>query len=184
MAFIADSGSEKTLEIHANPLCISGRMSANALTPRRFSAKLQTGIFQIASIRGERVDMRTVSGHVFFVGAIAAGLLLSGCNNAQPIMGSQSDTSATASLPATSAASAPAFAASASIPDRDVTANVKNSLNQSEMLKGMDISVDTQQGAVRLNGMLDTQAQKDEAVKIARVSDGAQSVQDALTLKK
>jgi osmotically-inducible protein OsmY len=52
------------------------------------------------------------------------------------------------------------------------------------LLKGFDISVTTLKGDVRLNGQLDSQAQIDEAIKIARAADGAHTIHDELTIKK
>jgi osmotically-inducible protein OsmY len=83
----------------------------------------------------------------------------------------------TASFPASSAASA-------NVADMDVTQNVKTALGQSETLKSFDIAVVTLKGDVRLIGMVDSQAQIDEAVKIARAADGAHTIHEELTLKK
>jgi hyperosmotically inducible periplasmic protein len=84
--------------------------------------------------------------------------------------------------PVTTMPAAPVVAGNVS--DIDITEHVKTALHQSDMLKGFDISVETLKGDVRLMGLLDTQAQVDEAVKIARASEGAHAVHDELTLKK
>jgi hyperosmotically inducible periplasmic protein len=70
------------------------------------------------------------------------------------------------------------------ISDIDVTEHVKTALHQNELLKGFDINVVTLKGDVRLTGMVDSQVQIDEAIKIARASDGAHTVHDELTIKK
>lgn len=77
-----------------------------------------------------------------------------------------------------------ASAAVVNVSDVDVTEHVKTALHQSESLKGFDISVVTLKGDVRLIGMLDSQAQIDEALRIARASDGAHTIHDQLTIKK
>lgn len=70
------------------------------------------------------------------------------------------------------------------IEDAEVSEHVKTALHRSDQLRGFDITVETIKGDVRLNGILDTQAQIDEAIKIARGSDGAHTIHDELTLKK
>ncbi|OYU26544.1 MAG: hypothetical protein CFE41_15700 [Burkholderiales bacterium PBB2] len=67
--------------------------------------------------------------------------------------------------------------------DRDVTEHVKTALQSSPTLKGFDIQVQTLQGDVRLTGVLDSQEQVVEALRIARASEGAHSIHDELTLK-
>jgi osmotically-inducible protein OsmY len=68
--------------------------------------------------------------------------------------------------------------------DADVTEHVKMALQQNESLKPFNISVITLKGDVRLIGVLDSQAQIDEAIKIARNAAGTHTVHDELTLKK
>ena len=72
----------------------------------------------------------------------------------------------------------------ANVSDIDVTEHVKTALLQSKVLKGFDINVVTLKGDVRLIGVLDSQAQVDEAIKIARASDGTHAIHDELTIKK
>jgi hyperosmotically inducible protein len=103
-----------------------------------------------------------------FATAMALTMLASGC-------GKSPDT--TAPTPA-------APAAVGHVSDIDVTEHVKTALLQNESLKGFDITVVTLKGDVRLIGVLDNQAQIDEALRIARASDGAHSIHDELTLKK
>jgi osmotically-inducible protein OsmY len=87
--------------------------------------------------------------------------------------------------PPETAAATPATTASVgNVSDIDVTEHVKTALGQSESLKGLDINVVTLKGDVRLKGVLNSQAQVDEAIKIARASDGAHAVHDELTIKK
>lgn len=70
------------------------------------------------------------------------------------------------------------------VSDIDVSEHVKTALHQNESLKGFDITVVTLKGDVRLIGVLDNQAQIDEAIKIARASEGAHTIHDELTIKK
>jgi len=103
-----------------------------------------------------------------FAVAIAATILAGGCTQSPD---------ATSASPVTTAAVG-------NVSDIDVTEHVKTALHQNESLKGFDINVVTLKGDVRLIGMLDSQAQIDEAIKIARASDGAHTIHDELTIKK
>ena len=99
---------------------------------------------------------------------LAATLLASGCGK-PPEASTPSPTAATTT---------------GNVSDIDVTEHVKTALRQSDILKGFDITVVTTNGDVRLNGVLDSQAQVDEAIKIARASDGTHAIHDELTVKK
>ena len=82
------------------------------------------------------------------------------------------------------AACKPAPTAAAQVSDGDVTEHVRTALQQSELLKGFDIGVVTVKGDVRLTAVVDTQAQIDEALRIARAANGVHTVHDELSLKK
>lgn len=70
------------------------------------------------------------------------------------------------------------------VEDAAVSEHVKTALQQNDQLREFAINVETNKGDVRLKGILDTQAQIDEAIKIARGSDGAHSVHSELSLRK
>ena len=82
------------------------------------------------------------------------------------------------------AANPAAPSAAANVSDADVTEHVKTALRQTESLKGFDIAVVTTKGDVRLTGMLDSQAQIDETIRVARAADGAHTIHDELTVRK
>lgn len=103
-----------------------------------------------------------------FAIAVAATMLAGGCSKSPE------------ETPASQAAPAPV----GNVSEIDVTEHVKTALQQNESLKGFDITVVTLKGDVRLTGMLDNQTQIDEALRIARASDGAHSIHDELTIKK
>jgi len=89
------------------------------------------------------------------------------------------------SKPAEVAAVSPAASApETNVSDVDVTANVKTALLRTDSLKGADITVVTLKGDVRLTGILDSQAQIDEALRIARAAEGAHAIHDELTIRK
>jgi hyperosmotically inducible protein len=102
--------------------------------------------------------------------AIAAAVAAAGCNK----------------LPAptaTTTAPAPeAPVAVGNIADVDVTEHVNMALLQSELLKGARITVGTTKGDVRLSGTVTSQAQADEAVRIARLSAGVHAVHNEIVI--
>lgn len=112
--------------------------------------------------------MNKRSGFLLFAAAMAATMVVGGCSKSPE---------ATATMPASSGVVG-------NISDIDVTQHVKTALHQNESLKGFDITVVTVKGDVRLIGVLDSQAQIDEAISIARASDGAHTIHDELTIKK
>ena len=86
--------------------------------------------------------------------------------------------------PETAAVAPVAAADIGQVSDTDVTHHVHTAFLQSELLKGFDITVVTLKGDVRLSGVRDNQAQIDEAIKLARASDGAHTIHDEFTIKK
>lgn len=114
--------------------------------------------------------MNTRHALLFVTAALAASTLVAGCNKSADTM------------PAAAAASQSGV--NVNVTDMDVSEHVKTALRQSESLKGFNIIVVTLKGDVRLTGVVNSQAQIDEAIRLARAADGAHSVHDELTLKK
>ncbi|QCB48672.1 BON domain-containing protein [Hydrogenophaga sp. PAMC20947] len=65
----------------------------------------------------------------------------------------------------------------------DVTAHVKSALNSEPSLAGLDITVVTTKGDVRLTGEMQSQRDIDTALSAARVAEGAHTIHDELTVK-
>ena len=86
--------------------------------------------------------------------------------------------------PEPTAAIPPASSATTNVSDIDITEHVTTVLKQTDSLKGFDITVVTLKGDVRLAGVLDSQSQIDEALRIARAAEGAHTIHDELTIKK
>jgi|SRR5580704_17036948 hyperosmotically inducible protein len=78
-----------------------------------------------------------------------------------------------------------AFAESAGqyIDDATITTKVKAALLSDSQLKAIRVSVETNKGAVRLSGTVDTKDQESEAVKVANQVNGVTSVHDLLTVR-
>ena len=112
--------------------------------------------------------MNKYTGYIFVAAALAAASLLSGCNK----------------LPNTAPPLPTTSTAGGNVSDIDVTEHVKTALVRSESLKRFDISVVTLKGDVRLIGTVDNQTQIDEAVNIARNSEGAHAIHNELNIKK
>lgn len=64
--------------------------------------------------------------------------------------------------------------------DSTITAKVKAALVDHESIKSTDISVKTDQKVVTLSGFVESQAQAEEAVKVAKGVEGVTSVSDKL----
>jgi osmotically-inducible protein OsmY len=68
--------------------------------------------------------------------------------------------------------------------DATITMNVKTKLLSDDLVKGTHIDVDTRAGIVYLTGTVGTDAERDQAVKLARETDGVHDVQANLTVGK
>jgi hyperosmotically inducible protein len=67
--------------------------------------------------------------------------------------------------------------------DSVITTKVKTALMTDNVGKGGDTSVETRKGEVLLSGFVDSQAQADREVQLARSVEGVQSVQNKLMVK-
>jgi osmotically-inducible protein OsmY len=64
--------------------------------------------------------------------------------------------------------------------DAGITTNVKTKLAADDTVKAYQIDVDTRNGVVTLSGAVETAAAKDQAIQIARGTDGVRDVIDQL----
>lgn len=69
------------------------------------------------------------------------------------------------------------------IDDKAITAKVKTELVRDEVVKAMQVDVDTFKGAVQLSGFVDNEAQKMRAEQIAAGISGVASVTNNLIVK-
>ena len=93
-----------------------------------------------------------------------AGLALAGCNKPDAPAGTQ-------------------VSAGTHLDDAVITTKVKSTLLADSVSKGGDTSVETRKGEVLLSGFVDSQAQADREVQLAKSVDGVQSVQNKLMVK-
>jgi hyperosmotically inducible protein len=82
----------------------------------------------------------------------------------------------------TTASTPPPDAERAVLSDASQTAAVKGKFIADPTVSALKIDVDTRDGVVTLTGQVRTQAEKDQALKIARETDGVKSVIDRLTV--
>ena len=68
------------------------------------------------------------------------------------------------------------------VKDAAITTSIKTKYLADDTLKGMDISVDTEQGVVMLTGSVQSDAAKNLAEQIARDVDGVTGVNNQLTV--
>jgi hypothetical protein len=69
------------------------------------------------------------------------------------------------------------------IDDATLTAKVKAALLQAPDVKGMQINVDSDRGAVQLSGFVESQTQIDKAVQVAKGVNGVREVHEKMTIK-
>ena len=97
------------------------------------------------------------------VAAALAGLALAGCNNNTPADKQVS--------------------AGTHLDDAVITTKVKSTLLADSVAHGGDTSVETRKGDVLLSGFVDSQAQADREVQLAKGVEGVQSVENKLMIK-
>lgn len=69
------------------------------------------------------------------------------------------------------------------IDDTAITAKVKGAFVQDDVVKAMDVKVDTYNGTVQLSGFVETAAQKTRAEQIARGIAGVRDVTNNIQLQ-
>jgi hyperosmotically inducible protein len=67
--------------------------------------------------------------------------------------------------------------------DAALTAKIKSKMALDDMVKAINIDVDTTNGIVTLNGFVPNVQARDRAVQLARETDGVTSVVDHLTIR-
>ncbi|HEU5249573.1 MAG TPA: BON domain-containing protein, partial [Thermoanaerobaculia bacterium] len=75
-----------------------------------------------------------------------------------------------------------AFAVACAQTDAGITTKVKSKLAADDTVKAYQIDVDTKDKVVTLSGNVDSQAAKDQAVNLARSTEGVADVVDNITL--
>jgi len=69
------------------------------------------------------------------------------------------------------------------VDDSAITTKVKSALLADEIVKGLDIKVETHKGEVQLSGFVDNQTQIDRAISVTRGVEGVKNVDNKMTLK-
>ena len=127
--------------------------------------------------------MTTRTRSLFLVTALAGATMITACNKPADPLGPAPSSTATPNAPMPGAMP-PNTTVGAETSDAAVTAKVKAALLMAENVKSLDISVETVKGDVKLTGFANSQAQIDEAIKVARSVQGVQNVQPDLSIKK
>jgi hyperosmotically inducible periplasmic protein len=127
--------------------------------------------------------MTTRTRFLFLATTLAGVTMIAACNKPADPLGPAPTGAATPNAPMPGA-TPPSTTVGAETSDAAVTAKVKAALLMAENVKSLDISVETVKGDVKLTGFANTQAQIDEAIKVARSVKGVQNVQPDLSIKK
>lgn len=98
-------------------------------------------------------------------------------NTTSPSTGSDTSGAGTTGSSATSKAAT-------TIDDTAITAKVKMALLADSDIKGLDVSVETNNGNVMLSGFVNNQVQIERSVKIASAVEGVKDVSNKLEIKK
>ena len=69
------------------------------------------------------------------------------------------------------------------VDDATITTKVKTAFVRDELVKALDVKVDTFKGTVQLNGFVDTEEQKRRAEQIAAGVQGVMKVQNNISVK-
>ena len=78
---------------------------------------------------------------------------------------------------------APEITLGAQVDDAVITSGVKSALVADPRVKGFDLQVETRKGVVQLSGFVDSQAQIDQAVALARTVTGVTEIENSVSLK-
>ena len=117
------------------------------------------------------------------LGAIAVATLLVACGKTEPEPVIQPS-----SQPATPTTVVPSPADETTVgtdlDDSVVTARVKSALARDDVVKGMDVSVETRKGQVVLSGFVDTGPQRERAAEIAQAAEGVSEVRNDLIVRQ
>ena len=113
---------------------------------------------------------------------LAAAGLLAGCEKTTTTSETPAGTTTTTTVAPTPEVSASMNDAGHAVADAAITTKVKTALLADPDVKGMRVDVDTQGGVVALNGQLDSAANIDKAVSIAKGVDGVTSVENHLSV--
>ena len=89
----------------------------------------------------------------------------------------------TTTISATPGASQAMSRAGEAVADSAITAQVKTAFLADAAVKGLQVNVETHDGVVMLSGALDTAANVDRAVTIAKGIEGVKSVDSRLAVK-
>jgi len=116
--------------------------------------------------------------------AISIAVLATACSKtADDTVGMSNPPAATSPAPGPQESQTSSATMGERIDDAKLTTEVKTALLKEPDVKSLDISVESMDGAVKLSGFVDSQAQIDRAVTVARAVEGVRDVQSQLALK-
>ncbi len=78
---------------------------------------------------------------------------------------------------------APSSTLGTQVDDAVITSSVKSALLADPVIKSFDVQVETRKGTVQLSGFVDSQAQIDQALILARSVSGVTGVENGVTIK-
>jgi hyperosmotically inducible protein len=70
------------------------------------------------------------------------------------------------------------------VEDGALTAKIKSKMALDDYVKARSINIDTADGVVRLTGTVETQQERERAVRLARETEGVKEVRDAIVVSR
>jgi hyperosmotically inducible protein len=113
-----------------------------------------------------RVDQKLISLNVLLLCATA--LIVAGCDK-----GEEART-----------VSAPGTGVETALDDDIITTKIRSGLLADPVVKGLDPKVETRKGIVQLSGVVESQAQMERIIEIARGVAGVKNVENKMNIRK
>jgi hyperosmotically inducible periplasmic protein len=150
----------------------------NTIDDTVVTTKVKAALLQDPDVRGVDIKVETYKGTVQLGGfaqdqsqvdrAIAIARSIQGVANVENAMSLKQGTASVGNK----------------VDDGIVTTKIKSALISDPSVKAFDIAVTTRKGEVQLSGFVDSQAQIDHAIEVARKVEGVQGVESKLSIKK
>ncbi len=156
-------------------------MTACAKTDAGITTAVKTGLAADDTVKAYQIDVDTKNTVVTLSGTVdSAAAKARAVTVAQGTSGVTNVVdNITVKVPET-----PGRPAEVIVTDAALTAAVKTKLLGDPKVSGLKIDVDSKEGIVTLNGTVKSQAEKDEALRLARETDSVRNVVDHLTIAR
>jgi hyperosmotically inducible periplasmic protein len=175
---LALAACDNRQQVASDPLATPSTNTADASSDEVLAAAVQTALLADPTTRGRPIRVQAVEGQVILRG------LVSDAPQADAAQAVARRVAGVKNVDNRLVVQVAGTGGPASLDDVLVTERVKTALRNEGSFKGADIQVMTIKGDVRLSGVVSSQQQLEEALKLARGVDGVRSIQDELHVNK